>query len=88
MRASKNSIDYFMTKGTYSIVDASYFVSLRIAKTGKPHTIGKTLFLPAAKEIVNFILGPNAASKLNTMSLSTTLFPEELKRCQAKLKMY
>ncbi len=85
-RESENSIDHFMTEGTYSIVEASYFVSLRIAKTGKPHTIGEILILPAAKEIVNSILGPNAASKLNTMSLSNDTVSRRIEEMSGQIK--
>jgi len=45
-------------------------VSLRIAQTGKAHTIGKNLILPAAKDIVGCLLGPQAAKKLDLVPLS------------------
>ena len=32
---------------------ASYNISLLIAKTGKPHTIGEKLILPAIQEVVS-----------------------------------
>lgn len=34
-----------------------FLASLRIAKCGKPHTIGEKLISPAAKDIVNCVLG-------------------------------
>ena len=36
---------------------ASYNISLLIAKSAKPHSIGETLILPAAKEIVTTVAG-------------------------------
>ncbi|KAL4126754.1 hypothetical protein QTP88_010963 [Uroleucon formosanum] len=53
-----------------NIVKASYLASLIIAKNGKPHTIGETLVLPAAKEIVRCVLGDKAAKEIEKVSLS------------------
>ena len=35
---------------------ASYNISLPIAKTGKPHTIGEEPILPAVKEVIKTVL--------------------------------
>ena len=51
-------------------VEVSYRVAQRIARTGKPHTIGEDFFLPAAKEMVEVMIGEKAAKKLNLISLS------------------
>ena len=50
--------------------EASYRVSLRIAKAGKPHTIGEELCLPLAKEITHIMCGEKAARQLNLVPLS------------------
>lgn len=50
-------------------VTASYEVSRLIATSGKPHTIGEHLILPAAKQMVSIMLG-NSAKQLNSISLS------------------
>ncbi|XP_042230543.1 SCAN domain-containing protein 3-like [Homarus americanus] len=42
---------------TVSVVEASYEVSLEIAKQKKPHTIGETLIKPCARKIVKRVLG-------------------------------
>uniref|UniRef100_A0A673LI17 DUF4371 domain-containing protein n=1 Tax=Sinocyclocheilus rhinocerous TaxID=307959 RepID=A0A673LI17_9TELE len=51
-------------------VTASYEVSRLIATSGKPHTIGEDLILPAAKQMVSIMLGNNAVKQLNLISLS------------------
>uniref|UniRef100_A0A3Q1EIW4 DUF4371 domain-containing protein n=1 Tax=Acanthochromis polyacanthus TaxID=80966 RepID=A0A3Q1EIW4_9TELE len=60
-----------VTGGEYaSAVEASYKVAKLIAQTGKPHTIGEDLILPAAKEMVDVMIGDKATKKLNVISLS------------------
>ncbi|VVC44415.1 Hypothetical protein CINCED_3A006652 [Cinara cedri] len=65
-----------------NIVKASYLASLIIAKDGKPHTIGETLVLPAAKEIVRCVLGDKAAKEIEKVSLSNDTVKEELMTCR------
>ncbi|XP_039199911.1 protein ZBED8-like [Crotalus tigris] len=48
----------------------SYEVSLLIAKCGKPHTIREMLILPAVKQIVTTMLGPNASTIMQSIPLS------------------
>lgn len=40
---------------------ASYNISLLIAKTGKPHTIGEDFILPAVKKVLTTVLRKPAA---------------------------
>lgn len=49
---------------------ASFLVSLKIAKCGKPHTIGKELLLPATKDIVTCMFGESSAKQQDIISLS------------------
>ena len=42
-------------------LQASYNISLLIAQTGKPHTIGEDLILPAIKEVITTVLHKPAA---------------------------
>lgn len=51
-------------------VEASYLVSELIAKTGKPHTDGENLILPATKKIVEVMLGEKAVQPIKLLSLS------------------
>lgn len=47
-----------------NLIKASYLASYRIAKDGKPHTIGETLLLPAAVYMVQAMLGENTAQEV------------------------
>lgn len=49
---------------------ASYQVSYRIAKCKKPHTIGETLVLPAAIDMVKTMFGESYAKQLQQVPLS------------------
>jgi hypothetical protein len=51
-------------------VEASYKVSLRIAKAGKPHTIAESLLLPAAEDMASSVLGEKVAKQLEPIPLS------------------
>lgn len=69
MKTSKNIMTSFYGS-TKKVVEASYLVSLKIAKCGKPHNIGEELILPATKDIVKCMLGEELAQKLGKLSLS------------------
>ena len=63
------------TTGTYhqqlfACIEASYAVSLRIAKAKKPHTIGGDLILPCSKDMVRLVLGDEHTKKLSSIPLS------------------
>ncbi|XP_042209700.1 zinc finger BED domain-containing protein 5-like [Homarus americanus] len=55
---------------TVSVVEASYEVSLEIAKQKKPHTIGETLIKPCALKMVKRVLGEASERKIQQISLS------------------
>jgi hypothetical protein len=55
--------------GNSKAVEVSYRVAFLTAKEGKLHT-GEELILPAAKEIVNTMLGEKACGKMSAISLS------------------
>ena len=50
--------------------EASYNVAKLIAKAKKPHTIGETLLLPACREIVRCLIGPEAVKEVVKVPLS------------------
>ncbi|XP_015931074.1 SCAN domain-containing protein 3-like [Parasteatoda tepidariorum] len=49
---------------------ASYNISLLIAQTGKPHTIGETLILPEITEVITTVFHKPAADIIRKMPLS------------------
>ena len=49
---------------------SSYTISLLIAKTGKPHTIGEKLILPAIQEVVTTVMHANGRSVIQSIPLS------------------
>ncbi len=51
-------------------LQASYMVSYRVAKTGKPHTIVEDLIVPAATDMVGTMLGEKAKKTIQTMPSS------------------
>lgn len=51
---------------------ASYNISLLIAQTGKPHTIGEELILPAIKEVITTVLHKPAADVIRKIPLSNS----------------
>ena len=51
-------------------LQASYMVSYRVAKTGKPHTIVEDIIVPAAMDMVGTMLGEKAKKTIQTMPSS------------------
>ncbi|CAI6344305.1 unnamed protein product [Macrosiphum euphorbiae] len=69
LKTSKNNIFNFTAtnqKATY----ASYKICLRIAQTGKPHTIGESLILPAIKDAVGILFDQKCLKEVEKLSLS------------------
>ncbi|GFT64386.1 protein ZBED8 [Nephila pilipes] len=52
------------------LVEASFRVAYRIAKSKKPHTIGETLIKPCALEVVELVFGLEQRKKLEAITLS------------------
>ena len=55
---------------TQNALRASYLLSYRIARKGLPHTIGEDVCLPAAKEMVECMIGEKEAKKLDMIPVS------------------
>jgi hypothetical protein len=58
-------------------LEASYFLSLRIAKTGKPHSVGENL-LPAIRDVVKTMFGNKLLKILILFLFQMTLSVAEL----------
>ena len=69
MQQSRKLIRKFTTSNEKSL-KALYLVSLRIAKTAQPHTIAERLILPAAKDLVENLIGEAQARKLHQVPVS------------------
>lgn len=78
LKGNKNTMSSFLSVNMRA-VEASYKVSLRIAQEAKPHTIGESLVLPAAKDIVSSILGDKEAKQLDVISLSNNTVSRRIK---------
>lgn len=57
---------------------ASYLASLRIVKDVKPHTVGETLILPAAKDMAQTIIGEKATKELDKIQQSNNYFKRKI----------
>jgi hypothetical protein len=55
---------------TKKALETSYIVSLHIAKSVKPHSIGETLILPAAEDIVKTMFGEKLSKDIHLIPLS------------------
>ncbi|KAL4126484.1 hypothetical protein QTP88_010706 [Uroleucon formosanum] len=69
LKTSKTKIKQF-TKVNEKVMHASYLISLRIAKAGKPHTIGENLVLPAIKDAVGVMFGDKSSKDVEMIPLS------------------
>ena len=50
----------------------SYLISLRIAKAGKPPTIGETLVFPATKNTVKVFFGDKSEKEIKSIPISNS----------------
>ena len=57
-------------KDLVNATQASYLVSLNIAKSKKPHTIGEELIKPSCVQITSLLCGEQAANKIKSVPLS------------------
>ena len=79
----KKSLKSFTAVSSQAL-EASYLVSLRIAQTSKLHKIGESL--PAAKDIVTCLLGPNAAKKLDVVPFSDNTVSRRIQDLASEVK--
>ncbi|XP_064420082.1 zinc finger BED domain-containing protein 5-like [Latimeria chalumnae] len=70
LMASKKVLHSAAADDNIKALEASYLVSYRVAKSGKPHTIAEELLLPAAADIVSTMLGEKAQKLIQLVPLS------------------
>ncbi|XP_068201641.1 zinc finger BED domain-containing protein 5-like [Palaemon carinicauda] len=66
----KEASSFFISGENAKDTESSYKVSLLISKTGKAHSIGKTLVKPAAKIMTEIMLGEKASKEIKKIPLS------------------
>ena len=86
LKQSKTTIRHSATPVTKA-QEASYRASLRIAKAGKPHTIGEELCLPLAKEMTGIMCGEKAAKQLSLVPLSNDTVSRRIQAMANNVKL-
>ncbi|XP_032075183.1 protein ZBED8-like [Thamnophis elegans] len=61
---------YNASQRNTDVLHASYNITLLIAKSGKPHTIGEELILPAINEVLSIVLHRSPHNIIKTIPLS------------------
>ncbi|CAH1995431.1 unnamed protein product [Acanthoscelides obtectus] len=67
---------------------ASYNISLLIAKSGKPHTIGKKLILPAVKEVLKTVLHKPASDIIKRILLSNNTVERRIDEMRSDIESF
>ena len=67
-------------------VHASYAIALHVAKTKKPHNIGKTLLKPCILESVKLVLGEKASQTMKQISLSNDTIKSRIHEMSDNIK--
>uniref|UniRef100_A0A671YYZ8 Uncharacterized protein n=1 Tax=Sparus aurata TaxID=8175 RepID=A0A671YYZ8_SPAAU len=75
----KEASQFFAPGENAKATEASYKVSLLIAKAGKPHSIGEILVKPAAKVMANILFGGKASDEINRIPLSNDTVQRRIK---------
>ena len=65
---------------------ASYEIALLVAKNKKPHIIAEELIIPAAKVLVKRVIGDEAVSKLNSVSVSNNTIQRRITEMSTDIK--
>uniref|UniRef100_A0A8C7WYZ7 DUF4371 domain-containing protein n=1 Tax=Oryzias sinensis TaxID=183150 RepID=A0A8C7WYZ7_9TELE len=75
----KETSQFFAPGENAKATEASYKVSLLIAKAGKPHSIGENLVKPAAKVMADILFGGKAGDEINRIPLSNDTVQRRIK---------
>ncbi|KAF2346471.1 protein of unknown function DUF4371 [Trinorchestia longiramus] len=71
---------------TWKLVEASYELSLLIAKAKKPHSVGETLVKPCLLSAANTVLGEESQRKLSKISLSNNTVKRRIDELSEDIK--
>lgn len=87
---SKTGLKSFLTPSTSKNIegglDASYQISLLIAKAGYPHTVGEKLILPAVQEIIKTVMKMDPNPVLRSIPLSNNTVQRRIDEMAEDLK--
>ncbi|CAH2018080.1 unnamed protein product [Acanthoscelides obtectus] len=67
---------------------ASYNISLLIAKSGKPHTIGEKLILPAVEEVLKTVLHKPASDIIKIIPLSNNTVERRIDEMSSDIESF
>ncbi|CAH2001697.1 unnamed protein product [Acanthoscelides obtectus] len=67
---------------------ASYNISLLIAKSGKPHTIGEKLILPAVEEVLKTVLHKPASDIIKRIPLSNNTVERRIDKMSSDIESF
>lgn len=70
LNARKLDVTGGVSRGNAALVEASFMIAFRIAKTKKAHTIAEELIMPCIKDVVRLGIGQDQARKLSAVSVS------------------
>ncbi|CAH1991408.1 unnamed protein product [Acanthoscelides obtectus] len=66
----------------------SYYISLLIAKSGKPHTIGEKLILPAVEEVLKTVLHKPASDIIKRIPLSNNTVERRIDEMSSDIESF
>ncbi|CAH1984798.1 unnamed protein product [Acanthoscelides obtectus] len=72
----------------YDGLRASYNISLLIAKSGKPHTIGEKLILPAVEEVLKTVLHKPASDIIERIPLSNNTVERRIDEMSSDIESF
>ncbi|CAH2021449.1 unnamed protein product [Acanthoscelides obtectus] len=67
---------------------ASYNISLLIAKSGRPHTIGEKLILPAVEEVLKTVLHKPASDIIKRIPLSNNTVERRIDEMSSDIESF
>lgn len=78
LQAGSSMMERVCKNENENATEASFIVSLHIAKAGKPHTIAEELIKPCVKDVVTCMLGSDMAKKFDTVQLSNSTISKRI----------
>lgn len=77
-KTGEASLHKYVKTDNENVTEASFLLSYRIARAGKPHTIAENLIKPCMTEIVGCVLGEDAAKKVTAVQCSNNVISDRI----------